>query len=114
MFRRLAHSVIAALACAALVPAFAKEVPGSSSAGACSQSIVVNPTPPAITEVNQPCVVPASPASYIFHEIHIIGPNGALIFDDANGPIDFWAESILVENGGELRIGTADKPIGTS
>ncbi|MBP7231854.1 MAG: G8 domain-containing protein [Syntrophaceae bacterium] len=39
----------------------------------------------------------------------VVGKEGKLIFKDAK--IDFWAKSILVENGGNLIIGSPDEPV---
>jgi hypothetical protein len=49
--------------------------------------------------------------TYLYTNVNII-LGGKLVFADAD--IDFWAESILVENTGSLIAGTASAPIGTS
>jgi len=48
---------------------------------------------------------------HTFDEVNILD-KGKLIFTDAK--IDFWASSILVENGGSLVAGTPSAPIGTN
>src|ERR1700722_13915133 len=66
-------------------------------------------------EVTGPCKVPAG--NYYYRNVNIystkmgskadpVPPGGTLTFQDAT--IDFWANSILVENGGTLRAGAAD------
>jgi hypothetical protein len=58
------------------------------------------------------CTVLGSTNPYIFHNVNIYN-NGILRFMDAK--IDFYAESILVENNGALEAGTAPfLPIGTA
>ena len=49
-------------------------------------------------------------AIYKFHNVNIYG-GGQLVFAD-EGNIDFWAESILIENNGSLTAGNADEPYG--
>lgn len=49
--------------------------------------------------------------TYRYHNVNIYG-GGTLQFADAK--IDFWAESILVENRGSLIAGTTAAPIGTA
>ena len=71
-------------------------------------------------EVTGPCVVPAG--NYYYGNVNIFKKKGAtaggiLSFNDAT--IDFWANSILVENAGTLRAGVAAdgktvQPIGTA
>ncbi|WP_437972150.1 G8 domain-containing protein [Sorangium sp. So ce260] len=60
-------------------------------------------------EVKGPCAVAAG--MYRYRHVNIWG-GGALTFADAK--IDFWASSILVEDGGSLIAGTPEAPIGTS
>lgn len=55
------------------------------------------------------CTVAAG--TYQYHNVNIIS-GGTLLFTDAN--IDFWAESILVENTGSLIAGSTTAPIGTA
>jgi hypothetical protein len=66
-------------------------------------------------EVTGSCKVPAG--NYYYRNVNIystkmsskanpVPPGGTLTFQDAT--IDFWANSILVENGGTLRAGAAD------
>jgi len=52
------------------------------------------------------------PGVYKYHNVNIYG-GGTLQFEDA-GNIDFWAESILVENNGTLVAGSADVPYGVN
>jgi hypothetical protein len=59
-------------------------------------------------EITTPCTVAAGTYSYGFVNIH---SGGELNFQDAN--IDFWATSILVEDGGNLTAGTPTRPIGS-
>jgi len=70
-------------------------------------------------EVTAPCKVPAG--NYYYGNVNIYKKQGAaaggtLSFEDAT--IDFWANSILVENAGTLRAGVADdgtiSPVGTA
>ncbi|MBW1780782.1 MAG: G8 domain-containing protein [Deltaproteobacteria bacterium] len=49
--------------------------------------------------------------TYQYGFIHIV-KGGSLIFRDAD--IDFWARSILVENGGSLMVGSSENPIGSA
>lgn len=58
--------------------------------------------------VKEDCRVRAG--TYYFQRVNIIA-GGTLRFDDA--AIDFWAWSIVVENGGSLVAGTPEQPIGT-
>jgi len=74
-------------------------------------AIVVTDTPPAILPITGKCTVPPSVKPYKYNVINIYD-GGELIFDDANGSIDFWAKAIIVENGGKLTIGTPTAPIG--
>ena len=60
-------------------------------------------------EVTGPCSV--SGGTYQYRNVNIYG-GGALTFSDA--VIDFWAQSILVENHGSLIAGSAAHPIGTA
>ena len=59
--------------------------------------------------LDHPCNVPTG--TYQYGNINIIN-GGSLNFKDEK--IDFWAKSILVENGGSLIAGTLQSPIGTS
>jgi hypothetical protein len=61
-----------------------------------------------LTIQGKDCLVQAG--TYKFGNVYIV-EGGTLRFDDAN--IDFWASNILVENGGTLRIGTKDAPVGS-
>src|SRR5262249_37714013 len=56
---------------------------------------------------NQTCTVLAGTHCYSIVNIY---NGGTLTFDDAK--IDFWAQSILVENTGSLIAGTPEEPIG--
>ena len=49
--------------------------------------------------------------TYQYHNVNIIN-GGTLLFSDVK--IDFWAESILVENTGSLIAGSTTAPIGTA
>ncbi len=60
-------------------------------------------------EVTGPCTVGAG--TYEYRNVNIYG-GGSLTFSDA--VIDFWAQSILVENHGSLIAGSAADPIGTA
>ena len=55
------------------------------------------------------CMVGAG--TFQYHNVNIIS-GGTLLFTDNN--IDFWAESILVENTGSLIAGSTTAPIGTA
>ena len=67
-------------------------------------------------EVTGPCEVKAG--TYTFRNVNIYNKTtdpqsgGKLTFDDA--AIDFFAESILIENEGSLIAGSADNPIGSA
>jgi hypothetical protein len=61
--------------------------------------------------VTGPCEVKAGP--YTFRNVNIYS-GGSLNFDDEPSGIDFFAESILVENGGAFVAGSAAAPIGTT
>jgi len=72
--------------------------------------------------VTGPCTVPAG--TYTFHNVNIYatdpttcGSNpsscGSLTFADDPAGIDFYAENIIVENGGSLIAGSISAPIGT-
>lgn len=98
--------IVAALLAAA-GPTDAKDVPG------CTTPIVVTDTPPPVLAITSKCPVPASAKPYRYNVVNILD-GGELIFDDANGTIDFWAQAIIVEKGGKLTIGTPEKPIGTA
>src|SRR5713101_455975 len=65
-------------------------------------------------EVTGPCEVKAG--TYTFRNVNIYKKSGAttggsLTFDNAN--VDFFAESIVIENGGSMTAGT-EKPIGAN
>ncbi|MBI4382196.1 MAG: G8 domain-containing protein [candidate division NC10 bacterium] len=60
-------------------------------------------------EITNSCTVLAG--TYKYGNVNILN-GGSLIFTDAT--IDFWAASILVENGGSLIAGTPSAPIGTN
>ncbi|HEX8896387.1 MAG TPA: G8 domain-containing protein, partial [Terriglobales bacterium] len=60
-------------------------------------------------EVTGPCTVGAG--TYQYRNVNIYG-GGSLIFSDA--VIDFWAQSILVENHGSLIAGSGSHPIGAA
>ncbi|MBF6568960.1 MAG: G8 domain-containing protein [Candidatus Binataceae bacterium] len=73
-------------------------------------------------EVTGPCNVPAG--TYTYRNVNIYAPDpttcasnpsscGSLIFADDPAGIDFYAENIIVENGGSLIAGSASAPIGT-
>jgi hypothetical protein len=90
----------------------------SCASGALTPMTMV-PLAPKDLEVTGLCTVPAG--SYYYRNVNIFKKNnamtgGILSFQDAT--IDFWANSILVENAGTLRAGVADdgsiKPIGTA
>ena len=112
-----------------LVVPFAKNVSADSSeekpklSGAidtCSSGMLTPPKAPPMgaaftdLEVTTTCMVPAG--TYYYRNVNIysskpgtsanpVPQGGTLIFQDAT--IDFWANSILIENGGTLRAGTA-------
>ncbi len=66
-------------------------------------------SPPDIVIATGTCTV--GPGAYYFHNVNIFG-GGKLQFTDA--VTDFWAESILVQNGGVLTAGSLGDPIGTA
>ncbi len=57
------------------------------------------------------CIVHAG--TYKYHNVNIYG-GGTLMFMDEPGGIDFWAESILIENNGSLIAGAAGEPFGVN
>src|ERR1700730_7972091 len=66
-------------------------------------------------EVTGPCKVKAG--TYTFRNVNIYKKSGAtsggsLPFDNAN--VDFFAESIVIENGGSMTAGTEKEPIGAN
>lgn len=77
-------------------------------------------TPPENLDVTGACTVGAG--TYVFKHVKIYGKadgtvKGSLAFADA--PIDFWAESIIIENNGTLTAGVAPdgvtiSPVGTN
>ena len=88
-------------------------------AGGALTPMTMVPLAPKDLEVTGLCTVPAG--TYYYRNVNIFKKNsamtgGILSFQDAT--IDFWANSILVENAGTLRAGVADdgsiKPIGTA
>src|SRR5262249_2321244 len=64
--------------------------------------------------VNKACHVTGpttgNPQKYQYANINIV-KGGTLAFDDAK--IEFWAKSILIENGGTVKAGTQSAAIGT-
>src|SRR5262249_54489035 len=73
--------------------------------------------------VTGPCEVKAG--TYTFHNVNVVKTAGvdctqqpancgSLSFDDDPSGIDFFAESILIENGGSLIAGSSTTPIGTN
>lgn len=73
--------------------------------------------------VTGPCEVKAG--TYTFHNVNVVKTAGAdctqqpancgsLSFDDDSSGIEFFAESILIENGGSLIAGSPAAPIGTN
>jgi hypothetical protein len=72
--------------------------------------------------VTGPCTVPAG--TYTFQNVNIYATDpttcvsnpsscGSLTFADAPTGIDFYAENIIIENGGSLIAGSTSTPIGT-
>ncbi len=73
--------------------------------------------------VTGPCTVPAG--TYTFHNVSIYATDpttcaskpsscGSLTFADDPAGIDFYAENIIIENGGSLIVGSPTAPIGTN
>jgi cell migration-inducing and hyaluronan-binding protein len=73
--------------------------------------------------VTGPCTVAAG--TYTFHNVNIYAADpttctanpsscGSLTFADDPTGVDFYAESIIVENGGSLIAGSSSNPIGTN
>jgi len=87
----------------------------SGGAGAQAPAVCTGPddtlqppaTPGIDIRITDRCQVKAG--TYKFGNVNIVD-GGKLIFTDAK--IDFWASSILIENGGSLLAGDGDKPIG--
>lgn len=96
--------ILAAVTLWAAVPAQAQTPPVLCTAG---------PIQPggggADLEVKGPCTVGAGTYQFRYVNVH---SGGSLTFADAK--IDFWAQSILVENQGRLIAGTPQAPIGTA
>jgi hypothetical protein len=67
-------------------------------------------------QVTGPCEVTGG--TYVFHSVNIystnpgVTPGGTLTFDDA--VTNFYAENIVIENGGSLIAGSTTTPIGTA
>ena len=91
------------------------ENPDTCSSGALTPMAMPPVGTPLDLEVTGPCKVPAG--NYYYRNVNIystkmgskadsVPQGGTLTFQDAT--IDFWANSILVENGGTLRAGAAD------
>jgi hypothetical protein len=80
----------------------------ASSMASCTGTLAPPSQPGTDLLVKVPCQVGAG--TYQFGNVNIIA-GGSLIFADAT--IDFWATSILVENGGSLIAGSPTAPIGT-
>jgi cell migration-inducing and hyaluronan-binding protein len=82
----------------------------------CNGGTVPSGDPTTDLQVTGPCEVPAG--TYTFHNVNIysttpgVAPEGSLNFDDA--VIDFYAENIVIENGGSLIAGSKNTPIGTA
>ncbi len=53
--------------------------------------------------ITAPCNVKAG--EHMYRNVNIIAPNGVLNFLDEGAETNFWAKSILVENGGTLKAG---------
>src|SRR5271169_546412 len=82
----------------------AKSVPMTCPTGALSPGN--SGDPPDLVVNTGTCTVKAG--TYHYHNVNIYG-GGRLEFAD-EGDIDFWAESILVENNGALVAGTPTMP----
>jgi hypothetical protein len=89
----------------------------------CTGGAVVSGDASTDLAVTGPCTVAAG--TYTFHNVNIYATDpaacaldstkcGSLTFADDPAGIDFYAESIIVENGGGLIAGSATTPIGTN
>src|SRR5450755_2151253 len=102
-------------ACALLLALFAGGL--CQAAGATTPLVCMTGALPKGSQTSPPDIVVASgtctvgPGEYYFHNINILG-GGQLHFTDAG--IEFWAESILIQNSGSLTAGTTSAPIGTA
>jgi cell migration-inducing and hyaluronan-binding protein len=89
-------------------------IAATCTGGTISPNTYTPGTTPADLVVSGTCTVQGSntdtPAAYYFHTVNVIN-GGSLTFSDAN--TEFYAENILVEDGGELLAGTPTAPIGT-
>ena len=65
--------------------------------------------PPDLVVTTGTCTVKAG--TYYFHNVNVFG-GGQLLFEDA--VIDFWAESILIQNNGTFSAGKPSDPIGSN
>src|SRR6202035_2565641 len=69
-------------------------------------------------QISGPCIVKVT-GNYFYSKVNIIGPKGQLIFQegpssDLDKVTNFWARSIIVENGGTMKAGVDDKPYGSN
>ena len=84
---------------------------------ACPTSSTTIPTAPQDLIIDKTCTIAGGPGGagnakhYYYGNINVIA-GGTLDFQDAQ--IDFWAKSIIVENGGTLKAGAQGTPIGAS
>jgi cell migration-inducing and hyaluronan-binding protein len=94
---------------------------GIAAATTCTSGPIPNGDASTDLLVTGPCTV--SGGTYTFHNVNIYAtdpttcatsPNscGSLTFADDPKGIDFYAENIIVENGGTLSAGSANAPIG--
>src|SRR5215831_798824 len=74
------------------------------------QDLMVGPT----MAPDKKCHVGGVNSPYNYGNVNILA-GGSLVFDEplSNGKIDFWAKSILVENGGSLLAGALNAPFGS-
>ncbi len=96
---------------------------GLAAAATCTGGAITSGDASTDLQVTGPCTVPAG--TFTFHNVNIYATDpsacamdstkcGSLTFADDPAGIDFYAENIIVENGGSLIAGSASTPIGTN
>ncbi|MFZ1886461.1 MAG: G8 domain-containing protein [Candidatus Binataceae bacterium] len=90
--------------------------PALASVVTCNSGTLTSGDATTDLQVTGPCEVTGG--TYVFHSVNIystnpgVTPGGTLTFDDA--VTNFYAENIVIENGGSLIAGSTTTPIGTA